>query len=305
MRIVRDNRGQSAVLSVFFLAGLLGMAALVVDVGSWFRANRQTQATADASALAGAQALPTDPSSAQSSALTWANKNGGGVAGADITITSDLTPNDTIAVKVKRTSPSFFSKLFGIGSADVGSQAVARTDLVSEPRFVAPIVVKNTHPLLSGPGCPCFNQQTTIPLSKNGEPGAFDLINLDSSHGGTNASILADWILHGFNDYLSLGDYFSDAGARFDASALQSALSQRIGTELLFPVYDTITNPGANATYHIIGFVGYHLTGFDARGGKNGTISGYFTQVIWNGLQVSRGDPPPPDFGARTVQLVK
>src|SRR5437667_202274 len=105
MRIVRDNRGQSAVLSVLFLAGLLGMAALVVDVGSWFRANRQTQAAADASALAGAQALPTDPSNAQSSALTWANKNGGGVLGADITITSDLTPNDTISVKVKRTTP--------------------------------------------------------------------------------------------------------------------------------------------------------------------------------------------------------
>jgi Putative Flp pilus-assembly TadE/G-like len=304
MRLVKDNRGQTAVLSVFFLAGLLGMAALVLDVGSWFRASRQTQAAADASALAGAQALPTDPASAQSAALTWAAKNGGGVAGSDITISSDLTTNDTIQVKVKRTSPSFFSKLFGIGSADVGSKAVARTDLISQPRHVAPIVVKNTHPLLSGPGCPCFNQETTIPLSKNGEPGAFDLINLDSSHGGTNASILADWILHGFDDYLSLGDYFSDAGARFDASAMQDALAQRLGTELLFPVYDRIVDPGSNATYHVIGFVGYYLTGFDARGGKNGTISGYFTQVIWDGLQVQRGETPPPDYGARTVQLV-
>ena len=53
-----NQRGQSMVLTVVFMVVLLGFAALVIDVGSWYRAHRSAQATADASALAGAQVLP-------------------------------------------------------------------------------------------------------------------------------------------------------------------------------------------------------------------------------------------------------
>ena len=60
MTIKREN-GQAMVLTVLFLAGLIGMSALVLDVGSWFREKRQLQLTADAAALAGAQALPGSP----------------------------------------------------------------------------------------------------------------------------------------------------------------------------------------------------------------------------------------------------
>src|SRR5436305_380895 len=81
------------VFTTLALVGVLGMTALVLDVGSWFRAQRDAQATADAAALAGAQFLP-NGASAASSALSQAGKNGGGVAGANITITSNLSPSD-------------------------------------------------------------------------------------------------------------------------------------------------------------------------------------------------------------------
>ena len=61
----RNERGQAMVLTVVFLVVLLGMAAMVLDVGSWYRADRDTQSTADAAALAGAQALPEDPATAK------------------------------------------------------------------------------------------------------------------------------------------------------------------------------------------------------------------------------------------------
>jgi len=60
MRIRNDN-GQATVITVVFLVVLLGMAALVLDIGSWYRADRSTQSTADAAALAGAQKLPPRP----------------------------------------------------------------------------------------------------------------------------------------------------------------------------------------------------------------------------------------------------
>ena len=54
----RDDSGQAFVFIAAILTALVGMAALVVDVGSWYQADRRLQTAADAAALAGAQELP-------------------------------------------------------------------------------------------------------------------------------------------------------------------------------------------------------------------------------------------------------
>jgi hypothetical protein len=174
-------------------------------------------------------------------------------------------------------------------------------------KYVAPIGVNILNPKLKGgKTCPCFgpSQPTTLPLGKTGAPGAFDLVNIDMSRGGTGPSILADWILNGYQGYLPLNDYFSDAGAKWDSSEVQTALTQRVGTTLLFPVYDKLVGTGANAQYHVIAWVGFHLTSFFARGSV-GSITGYFTTVVWDGIAATKGGGGlPPDLGARTVYLV-
>ena len=53
----RSQRGQSLVIVLLFMTVLIGMAAAVIDVGSWYRTDRKLQANADAAALAGAGAL--------------------------------------------------------------------------------------------------------------------------------------------------------------------------------------------------------------------------------------------------------
>jgi len=141
------------------------------------------------------------------------------------------------------------------------------------------------------------------PARTKRRPGAFDLLNLDGSRGGTSSGILADWMLKGYDGYLDIGQYYSDPGAKWDSSQLHDALDQRIGTTLLFPVYDDLVGTGANAQYHVIGWVGFHLLDYEARG-SSGSITGYFTEVIWNGLQATSGSGQPPNFGARSVQLV-
>lgn len=303
MRLFKDTRGQAAVLTVLFLVGLVGMAALVLDVGSWFRASRASQAEVDSAALAGAQNLPDDPGTATNAAITYANKNGGGVAGADVTITSGITSNDTITVKVKKTSSSFFARIFGMNSADVATHATARTDGIAAARYVAPITVPISHADLSGSGCPCFGDATQLDLGKAGAPGAFHLINLDGSFGGTGQTILSDWIMNGYDKDLPLGGYFSDTGAKWNSSEVQSSLQDRIGSDLLFPVYDSIQGDGSNAQYHVIGWAAFYLTGIDARGSA-GTLFGHFDRVIWQGLQAVTSDGGGPDFGVRTVQLI-
>ena len=287
-------------MTVVFLTVLLGAAALAIDVGVWYRQSRQAQATADAAALAGAQVLPTDPSQAQTLAQQYGDANSGGID--SITFRSDYQPNDTVVVKVTQSAPNFFAKVFSIGPATVRATAAARTDVPAQVYGLAPIVVNIRHPLLSGPGCPCFGQATTIPLGPLGNPGAFGFMNLNPN-GNFGVPPLASWIQDGYQNYTGFGDY-SDVGAKFNSAGITSALANRIGTDLIFPVYDTLTGTGSNATFHIIAWVAFHLTGYTGSGtGNSGSISGNFTRVIVNGIQ-----PPTnqniPDLGVNSVTLV-
>jgi putative Flp pilus-assembly TadE/G-like protein len=302
---LRSESGQAILVTVLFLTVLLGAVALTLDIGVWFREQRQAQATADAAALAGAQALPALPSDALRDAGLYATANGGGVAAGGIVLRDDYQPHDTVVVTVKRTSPGFFSKLFSIDSATVHASAAARAGVPQQAKWVAPIVVNKLHPMLSGPGCPCFRTETDLPLSKTGAPGAFGLVNLDRNDNGTAGSpVLADWIQHGFNQYLELGGYNSDPGAKFNGNDIRDALSARIGTELLFPVYDSLTGGGSNAVYNIIGWVAFHLDSFDLDAhGNSQVITGYFTRVIWDGIQSST-NKNLPDFGVHSISLV-
>jgi Flp pilus assembly protein TadG len=299
----RGEQGQATVLSLVFLVVLLGMAALVLDLGSWYRSDRATQSTADAAALAGAQALPQDPASAATLAQQYTAKNGGGTK--TVAISSGLLPNDTVKVTLSRPSGGVFTKLFGVRSVTVGSHATARASLLDQAKFVAPIGVNLAHPKLKGSAsCPCFGagNLTTLPLGKTGAPGAFDVINVDGSRGGTGPGTLSDWILHGLNAYMPLGNYYSDPGAKWNSSQVGNALDQRIGTELLFPVYDKVTGNGANAQYHVVGWVGFHLTAHSEHG-SSGSLTGWFTEVVWTGIAVTKATTEP-NLGARTVNLI-
>ena len=296
---VRSDRGQAAVLTVVFLVALLGAVAMVLDVGSWFRAQRSTQSAADAAALAAAHELPESPGGANGLAAEFLGKNGGGVA--SVTFSSNLLANDTVTVKVTRKAPGVFSKLFGINSVDVHAKASARAGNPDEARFAAPIAVDIKHPLLQCKPLPCFNTQTTLDLEKVG-PGAFRLLNLDGSHGGTGGKIDEKWILQGFDGYMPLGWYGSDPGAAFNDSKIKSALTVRVGDELLFPVYDKTVGNGSGFDYHVIGWVGFVVTSFDAHG-SHGTVTGHFVRLIWEGIQSTSG--AAEDFGVRAIELVE
>jgi len=299
-----DQRGQSAVMTLLFLTVLLGMCAAVVDVGAWFRAHRAAQAQADAAALAAAQALPYDPAKASVLAVQYASKNGGGVTAADV----QLLSTSEVRVDVRRDVPGAFSKALGFAGVRVHAHGTARAYLPGEVRYVAPIVVKNTHPMLFGPKAtdsPTFDVPTQLTLGPQGAPGAFSMLNLDESqqNGTIGTSTLAEWIEDGYDQYLAPGQFFSDPGAKFNSSQIQTALQDRYGTELLFPVYDTLVMQGSNAEYHVIGWVGFHITDVVNVTGTGGTINGWFTHYTADGI-----DAPVPsgtaDAGIRSIQLI-
>ena len=292
--------GQVVVLLLAFLVVLLGVAAAAIDVGSWYRADRALQSSVDAAALAAAQALPDDPGGANALAAEYAGKNGGGLE--SVSVSTAVVDDDTIVVTGKRSAPGFFIKVLGIDSVDVHARAAARAGTLEEARWAAPFGVDEQHPMLQCEPMPCFEQQTALDLDKIG-PGAFRIINIDGSHGGTGPSILGDWILRGYEGYMPLGWYYSDPGAKFNSSHVKNALDARLGSEMLFPIYRDTRGNGAGFEYEIVGWAGYVITSYEVQGSKNNKLNGYFKSVVWEGIGSQSSGAP--SFGARAVSLVE
>jgi hypothetical protein len=307
--------GQATVITVLFMTVLLAMAAAVLDVGSWYRADRALQSTVDAAALAGAQALPENPVEAELLALEYANKNGGNVDVTEILITSTTFGPDTITVDAEAPTPGFFARLFGIDSVTVAARAKARAGGIDQAQYVAPIVVHEKHPKLLC-GIACFNSANEFELQydhlkkgngKDGGPdasGSFGFINL-TGEGGVGSNELGDWILNGLDQYMPLGDYNTSTGNPFSSNNIKGALEKRLGENptLLFPIYQTLTGTGDNAEYKIVGWVAFHITGMNLAG-NNEKIRGWFEEVIWDGILTESGSGSLLT-GVKAVELVE
>lgn len=307
MTVARED-GQTLALTVLFVTVLLGLAALVVDVGAWFRESRRLQAVVDAAALAGAQALPGDPAAATQLARDYALKNGGDVAPEDVSVRE----RDEIHVRASTPAPGLFGRVLGVASFDIAASATAASVAIGAARGAAPIAVPESHPLLQCVPEPCFDQSTTLNLLNLNDPGssgsgAFGLVNFETAGKGTaSAGTVAGWIRSGYQGYIEadpgysdVEDYSSATGAKFNSSDISAALSEKIGKELLFPVYRSISGSGQNARYDIVGWVGFRLESFSGSG-SSGTIRGMFRRVTWEG---SEGTGDAVDFGARAVRL--
>jgi hypothetical protein len=306
---MKNQRGQSLVLSLLFMTVLIGMAAIVIDVGSWYRADRKLQANADAAALAGAQELPGSTAAARETAVSYATSNDGGLKPDDVTFRTSFTPNDTIQVVTDRPAPGFFAQLFGRNSVDVRAKAAARVGPLGKAKWAAPIAVDVTHPMLQC-GRACWGHDTTpgtpttLDFFKVG-PGAFRLINIDSSHGGVGPSTLGDWIENGLDATMDNNRwYYSDPGMKPSSSNVTSALDIRDETELLFPVYSQTRASGAGFEYYVVGFAVFHVTGYEIHGSKDSRLYGYFVDMVWHGI-VSESGEPGSDFGAKAVALIE
>jgi hypothetical protein len=301
----KDSCGQAFVLTIMFLLVLMGMAAAVLDVGSWYRADRALQATVDAAALAGAQALPEDSGKASALADEYATKNGGG--SITVSFTTQVFADDTITVEGTRPAPGFFAKVFGVDSVTVKGRAKARAGYPVEAKYVVPIVVDEKHEKLQCNPNPCSGE-TELKyqhLKKNGSPdgaGNFGFINL-TGEGGTGTSDLEKWITEGFDKYLGLGDYDARTGNPFSSSHVKDTLDARIGDIMLFPIYRKLSGSGTNAKYEIIGWAGFRLTGVDVKGNDE-KLFGEFVSVTWDGIQAGKASAAPPNFGVKNVSLI-
>jgi Flp pilus assembly protein TadG len=111
-RVVSEERGQVLILFVVVLVVLLGMAAIAIDVGRAYVAQRQLRAAADAAAVAAANDLPVPSASCGLLPAAWAY-SASAAAGCPVGKNLSATlPNVTTSVQV-----FCLSALVGTGTA--------------------------------------------------------------------------------------------------------------------------------------------------------------------------------------------
>lgn len=151
LKHMRDERGGTLVLYTVAMVGMMGMAALAIDLGMLRKARAEAQRAADASALAGASAftadLPRDVESTMAVALALKVADTNYMNGIKFDVNSEITVKvipDSVKVRVKARRaavPTWFARIFGISALPVGAVAAAEASYASGAACVKPLAI--------------------------------------------------------------------------------------------------------------------------------------------------------------------
>ncbi|MGI6551003.1 MAG: pilus assembly protein TadG-related protein [Syntrophomonadales bacterium] len=123
-RFIKNEDGTALVLVAVLMVGLMGCAALVIDVGAMYSTKAELQNAADAAALAAARRLP-NIGAAITTAEYYAELNG--VEEYEITATTPYDGDSTkIEVVCTRNVPYTFARVLGFTDIDISARAVAK-----------------------------------------------------------------------------------------------------------------------------------------------------------------------------------
>lgn len=148
-RWLSDQRGSVSVIVALSMSALLALLALGIDLGALFDARSEAQRAADAAALAGASAfLDFQQSQAHQAAVSRATEFATGnsirsepIAAEDVSVAVDVDAS-TVRARVRRDGvPTWFARLVGIDSVDIGAEATAWAGSAGAAQCVKPFAV--------------------------------------------------------------------------------------------------------------------------------------------------------------------
>ncbi|HXL05154.1 MAG TPA: pilus assembly protein TadG-related protein [Bacillota bacterium] len=289
--IIDGEKGSVIIIVAAAMVLLLGIAALVVDVGLLYYNKVVLSNAADAAALAGVQELPKDHGKAGEIAEAYAVTNGvePGQVSAEV-----LPDGRSIQVATSRVVPLGFAKILGFSSAKVTASAKASVGATKGLWGAAPFgVVEDSF---------VYGETYTMKYSprNSGEvgPGNFGALAL----GGTGANNYLNNIKYGYQGRLEVGDEIptileTEPGNM--AGPTKSGVDFRIGgcnhepkctydrfvkgckRLLLVPVIDSLDVTGRSGV-KLIGFAAFFVEAVEGAGNAC-TVTGRFVRWAADG----------------------
>jgi Putative Flp pilus-assembly TadE/G-like len=311
----RRQCGQTVALLAVFLTTLLGIAALAVDVGSWYQDRRHLQNDADAAALAGASYIPAGTPVTNATAEFNANK----MNGETVTITQPTA--DTIKVVTNYQAPAFFARILGQSSASLQATAIAQIQASGVvAHHVSPYAVLRTV-YNNGAGTQLF---TCTGSGSTSNCGTIDLPQASNTSGGSCSGSVytgnTQNITATLSDTVDIGPLVlggclspkpgATQGSATVADTLPGSMNQdlrnvgngeyqvipqtwddpqHLPPRLIYvPIVDTFTQ-GTTGPWTITGFAWFYMTGSTGHG-SGLTIGGQFVSIAappTNGVTVA------------------
>ena len=328
-RVLREERGQAIVLLGTAMVVLLGIAALVLDVGVVYQSRRASQNAADAAALAAASRLPASTGVIQAEALALAYEYGelneADLAGLSAEILTSSHPNDTIRVTIEHEVPMRFGRVLGVESAPVRVTAVTQVGNVSGRRNVLPLGVEE--PVAGF----LFGEEYCLKLgSQSGgcsgsDQGNFWALDIDDN-GNASGEIYRNSLVSGSALIVRVGDVkeivqgnmagptsqgvgCSGNGGRIEGNNQEFSDVIQANADATYTVIDwesprlglvPIVEFPTPQTARILGFGVFFINDC----GPNGSMTGFFVDTVVVGGEWAPLDPDA-DWGAHAARLVQ
>jgi len=180
-------------MTAITLTAIIGMTALVVDVGSVLVEKYRLRSAVDAAALAGGQELPMYPDSARTIALQYAEENGAIPSGVTIEIDEDMCG---IRVSAEHTVDYKFARVFGLTTKEVVQSSYVRLGS-------AGTVYEGIRPFAVEWGNFSYGELVTLKEGGgDGDTGNYGAVAL----GLRGAASFKDNVKFGYNGKISVGD---------------------------------------------------------------------------------------------------
>ena len=252
MRRVADNEtGAVAVMTALLMVVLLGMTAIVVDIGMLYAERAQLQNGADAAALAIAQDCAPVPAPAScgdyvATANRLANANANDNRSAATTTKTSNTVTVRTSTVTSDGSPAirhWFAPILGIDSTRVEADAEASWGSPSKATvfpFTAPRCLFDQTPTSTEVWI--SDQSTCVGAAGTKLPGAFGWLDEDG-HKTCRVSVDVDQTIMG--------------GAPGKSGPQNCDID---GVTILLPVYDQASGNGQGVRYVIYGFAAFKVT---------------------------------------------
>lgn len=301
---VRDERGIASLMVAVSAVAVFGSAAIAVDLGNLWASRRNVITATDAAALAAAADYAVGKSGCAIAPGYVTDNDADAAANSCDPV---LVGPSTGYVTVSADTPVdyAFAGILGIPDRRVGSATAAGWGIPSgvnglrpfglcrdDPNFVA--WVANPR----GQSAPAKVFYTHAGTNCGGAPGNWAILDLDNIAPVSNSDTKR-WIHRGYQGLVRPGNMGGDPGAI--SNSLDPDLGVVLGEEFPIPVFDRVSAQGRNAKFHVVGFVGIELVGWQTTGAESQRyLKVKFTEMVAAG---DCCEPAALDFGLRTIHI--